>query len=160
MESKGLTVVLVPMLDPLVSKLVESLIRQARRMTQKRFKVIRHKQRTRTWLNRIPPEVLSNIANMLPAPDVSAVQKAIGSYLGDAFWRSRISTEHFHEIRPLLDETLDWEFLCSELERLGAYFEEDLEQHRWASTDKLVGRRWALKQLEEIVDFIPPRVDD
>lgn len=123
-------------------------------MTHKRFKVIRHKQRTRTWLNRIPPEILSTIANLLPAPDVSAIQKAIGNYLGDAFWRSRISTEHFHEIRPLLDETLDWEFLCSELEQLDEYFEQDFEQHRWASTDKLLGRRWALKQLDEIAVFI------
>lgn len=102
--------------DPGNDKKIQSLINKARRMTNKRFKNGRLNRRCRLY--HLPVEVLCFILDDLPSSDVASVEKAVGSYIGDAYWRSRISTDLFHEVRDVMDETLDWEFLCLKLDDL------------------------------------------
>ncbi|KAL2815036.1 hypothetical protein BDW59DRAFT_176266 [Aspergillus cavernicola] len=129
-------------LDPFVCHYAQNIIAKtmARRRTRKRFQPIRGPHK-RIYLNCLPPEILLLIADLLPSTDVAVVQKAMGSYLGDAYWRSRIPCI-FHEIRDVSSELLDWEHLCSELERL-----EDWDE-------QLTSRRYVLGQLDEIAGFI------
>lgn len=47
------------------------------------------------------------VLDHLSPTDVVSVQKDIGSYLGDAFWRARISTELFRELIEIYEECLD-----------------------------------------------------
>lgn len=93
-------------------------------------------------MDRLPPEILQLAADLLSSADVAAVQKAIGSYLGDRYWRSRIS-DLFHEVQDLSSETLDWEYLCFELERLEFDWNEQLD-----------GRRYVLQHLGVIACFV------
>ncbi|KAL2814513.1 hypothetical protein BDW59DRAFT_167159 [Aspergillus cavernicola] len=150
---------------------VQRFIRQARRMTQKRFKVIRHKDQGKTLLCCLPPEVLMMVANFLPAPGVAAVQKAMGTYLGDRYWRSRIPIDLFHEVKALKSQTLDWEFLASELERFDGNHPVELMKHvkfmyskrkRFNGDlyEELLSRRWLLRRLDQIADLIPSGILD
>ncbi|OJI97600.1 hypothetical protein ASPVEDRAFT_301237 [Aspergillus versicolor CBS 583.65] len=102
--------------DPFYSNRVQSIIRQAGRRTRKQYHALQHRHKM-IYLSRLPPEILLMIANLLPSTDTAAVQKAIGSYLGDIYWRSRIP-DIFYEARDLTTESLNWEYLCLELERL------------------------------------------
>ncbi|KAL4914367.1 hypothetical protein BDW62DRAFT_213475 [Aspergillus aurantiobrunneus] len=68
--------------------------------------------------------------------DVVAIQEAMGFYLGDAYWRSKIPSKLFHEVKDLWDQPLDWQFLFLEFERL--------EDHPWYGSD-LLGRKWVLR---------------
>lgn len=99
-------------------------------------------------MDRLPPEILQLTADLLPSADVAAVQKAIGSYLGDRYWRSRIP-DLFHEVQDLSSETLDWEYLCFELERLEFDWNEQLD-----------GRRYVLQHLDGIACFISDIIHD
>lgn len=128
-------------LDPFYCPRAQAIIRQARRRTKRRFQVIRYGQK-KTYLDRLPPEILRLTTDLLPSADVAAVQKAIGSYLGDGYWRSRIP-DIFHEAQDLSSETLDWEYLCFELERL------EFERNK-----QLDGRRYVLQHLEVIARFV------
>ncbi|KAL2870557.1 uncharacterized protein BJX67DRAFT_377912 [Aspergillus lucknowensis] len=92
---------------------------------------------------RLPTEVLVMVADHLASQDASAVQKAIGCYLGDTYWRSRTPSDIFHEVRALYEETLDWEYLCNELERFKAYWDDELQ-----------ARQWVLEQLDEIAELM------
>ncbi|KAL4782359.1 hypothetical protein BJX76DRAFT_358982 [Aspergillus varians] len=156
---------------PFFNPRVQQFIRQARRMTQKRFKVIRHKDRGKTLLCRLPPEILVMVANFLPAPGAAAVQKVVGTYLGDMFWRSRISTDFFHEVRAIKNETLDWEYLASELERFdGDHRVELMKESKFLNSkrkrfngdlyEELLSRRWLLRRLDQMADLIPSGISD
>jgi hypothetical protein len=134
-------------LDPFYCHRAQEIIRQARRRTKRRFQVIQHGQKE-TYLDRLPPEILRLTADLLPSADVAAVQKAIGSYLGDRYWRSRIP-DLFHEVQDLSSETLDWEYLCFELERLEFDWNEQLD-----------GRRYVLQHLDGIACFISDIIHD
>ncbi|KAL2825489.1 hypothetical protein BDW59DRAFT_146287 [Aspergillus cavernicola] len=116
------------------------IIQQARRRRKKRFKVIRC--RRTTYLNYLPAEILFMIANLVQPQEVEATQEAIGSYLGDRYWQSRIPT-YLYETLPLSGEILDWQYLCLALERQGYDF--------WRI--RLQGRWWVLGQLDEIAGF-------
>ncbi|KAL4781298.1 hypothetical protein BJX76DRAFT_350308 [Aspergillus varians] len=122
-------------------------IGRARQRTHRRFEIILCKpaEGKETYLNRLPSEILFLMANLLQSAEVVAVQKAMGFYLGDAYWRSRIRTDIFHEVRDLADQTLDWEYLCLEFEGLKAHCDEP---------NQLLGRRWVHEQLDEIAKFI------
>lgn len=128
-------------IDPFYCPRAQGIIRQARRRTKRRFQVIRYGQK-KTYLDRLPPEILRVTANLLPSADVAAVQKPMESYLGDGYWRSRVA-DLFHEVRDLSSETLDWEYLCFELERL-----------EFERNGQLNGRRYVLQHLEEITRFV------
>ncbi|KAL4785260.1 hypothetical protein BJX76DRAFT_356281 [Aspergillus varians] len=129
--------------DPFYSERAQRIIRQARRMTQKRFKVVRRRKNMNMLLHRLPAEILLLVADHLPGDDVAAIQKAMGWYLGDVYWRSRIPTDLFHEVKDLFGEKLDWEFLCLELEKFDAYHDHELQ-----------GRKWVLEQLDGIAVLI------
>ncbi|BCS29269.1 uncharacterized protein APUU_70839A [Aspergillus puulaauensis] len=128
-------------MDPFYCPRAQEIIRQARRRTKRRFQVIRYDQK-KTYLDRLPPEILRLTTDLLPSADVAAVQKAIGSYLGDGYWRSRIP-DLFHEAQDLSSETLDWEYLCFELERL------ECERNM-----QLAGRRYVRQHLDVIARFV------
>ncbi|OJJ01318.1 hypothetical protein ASPVEDRAFT_191120 [Aspergillus versicolor CBS 583.65] len=137
--------------DPLHSRYVQYLICRARRRTHRRFKVMQNRQKNH--LNRLPGEVLFLIADLLQSPEIVAVQQAIGTYLGDVYWRSRIPMDLFHELRELLDQTLDWEFLCLELEKYNIEYPDDVDEIP-APFNQLLGRKWVLEQLDEIEHFV------
>ncbi|KAL4786825.1 hypothetical protein BJX76DRAFT_320333 [Aspergillus varians] len=128
-------------LDPFHSDRVQFIIRQARRRTRTKYRGIqyRHKQ---NYLNQVPPEILLLIVDFLPSTDIAAVQKAIGSYLGDVYWRSRIP-DIFHEARDVSSESLNWEYLCMKLEEL---------KTRWTISPP--NRLDALEQLDQTAEFI------
>lgn len=42
----------------------------------------------------------------------------MGSHFWDAYWRSRIPMDLYHEVRAIMEETLDWEFLCLKTDEL------------------------------------------
>lgn len=111
------------------------------------------RNRQRNHLNRLPGEVLFLIADLLQSPEIVALQEGIGTYLGDAYWRSRIPMDLFHELRELADQgqTLDWQFLCLELEKYGL---SDEVKRRFGRYDQLRGRKWVLEQLDAIEHFV------
>ncbi|OJJ06719.1 hypothetical protein ASPVEDRAFT_65322 [Aspergillus versicolor CBS 583.65] len=139
--------ILYDFMDPFHCSRAQEIIRQARRRTKRRFQVIQHAQKE-TYLDRLPPEILRLTADLLPSADVAAVQKAIGSYLGDAYWRSRVP-DLFHEVQDLSSETLDWEYLCFELERLEFDWNKQLD-----------GRRYVLQHLDVIASFVSDMICD
>ncbi|KAI9370036.1 hypothetical protein BJX61DRAFT_545033 [Aspergillus egyptiacus] len=147
--------------DPYFNKEILSYISRARRRTRKRFKVSQRKNTPKTLLNCLPPELLSMVADSLAAADVSAMQQAMGCFLGDAYWRSRISTEHFHEVKSLGKEVLDWEFLASKLETVDAWFDKRRTMRdAWNDDDcRILSRRWVLQQLDELTTFMPAARD-
>ncbi|EIT77632.1 hypothetical protein AO1008_09537 [Aspergillus oryzae 100-8] len=77
------------------------------------------------------------LMDYLSPDDVEAVQIAMKYYLGDAYWRTRVPTSLFPEVKSIWHETLDWQFLCLELEWL------------W-ETDDLAFRRYVLDRLDEM----------
>lgn len=53
-----------------------------------------------------------------------------------------------------MSEELDWEYLSTELERVASYFVEGLGKGRQTAGDRLHGRKWILKQLDDLAGFI------
>ncbi|KAL3477197.1 hypothetical protein BJX99DRAFT_226523 [Aspergillus californicus] len=127
--------------DPFQCDAVDEIIRRARRRRRPKL------QHTETYLSRLSPEVLLLIADLLSSADVAAMQKGMGSYLGDAYWRSRIP-DLFHEVQDSV--ALDWEFLCIELEKLAtkAYASGDIWDYQ------LKGRHIAIFYLDQLADFV------
>ncbi|KAL4736075.1 hypothetical protein BDV11DRAFT_207943 [Aspergillus similis] len=123
-------------------------IHQARRRTRARFFTGRQYRTLYLRLDRLPAEILFLIANRLPSSDVVAVQEAMGLYFGDAYWRSRIPSDFFHEVKDLAGQTLDWEYLCLKLELL------DSRHYGGKAHKELLGRHWVLRQLDEVAKFI------
>ncbi|OJJ32442.1 hypothetical protein ASPWEDRAFT_44562 [Aspergillus wentii DTO 134E9] len=119
---------------------IQSLINRARRRTSKRSKS-RGRLDCKSRFYYILTEILHMILDNLPIADVVAVQRALTSYFGDSYWRSRTSIGIYHEVRNVINETLDWEFLCLELENLSK---------TWDGEEGLVCRRYLLKRLDEI----------
>ncbi|KAE8327914.1 hypothetical protein BDV39DRAFT_214723 [Aspergillus sergii] len=78
-----------------------------------------------------------DVMDYLSPDDVEAVQFAMKYYLGDAYWRTRVPISQFHEVKSIWHETLDWQFLCLELEWL------------W-ETEDLAFRRYVLDRLDEL----------
>ncbi|KAE8315250.1 hypothetical protein BDV41DRAFT_562986 [Aspergillus transmontanensis] len=81
--------------------------------------------------------ILCVFMDYLSPDDVEAVQIAMKYYLGDAYWRTRVPISLFPEVKSIWHETLDWQFLCLELEWL------------W-ETDDLAFRRYVLDRLDEL----------
>lgn len=106
-----------------------------------RFKVIR--SRRKTQLDYLPPEVLVMITDLVTPQDVQSVQNGMGTYMGDACWRSSIPSKLI-EALPLDGEELDWQYLCLEFERVG-----DRYWHQM-----LRGRRYLLGQLDKLSTFL------
>lgn len=100
--------------------------------------------------NRLPIEVIISIAEYLPSEDVVLVQKIIGQYLGDRFWRSRTPKDNFfHEVRALASEEhgiteVDWQYLCVGLEELDPEYGIDV-----------LGRQYVLQMLDHALSYIP-----
>ncbi|PLB51493.1 hypothetical protein P170DRAFT_506502, partial [Aspergillus steynii IBT 23096] len=115
--------------DPFRCKRVEVIIRRARQRAGRRFKSTQKHQEP-IHLNLLPLEVLLLIAGFLSPADAAVVQKAVGLYLGDSYWRSKVP-EIFHEVREISSETLDWGFLCCELNQLEAAEDDDLDSRRY-----------------------------
>ena len=104
--------------DPANDKRIQSLIKQAQIRTRARIYITRRDNRQQNRLCYFPVEILWLVMDCLPPDDVENVQIAMKYYLGDAYWRIRAPIKLFHEVRSVRDETLDWQFLCKELERL------------------------------------------
>ncbi|GMG46028.1 unnamed protein product [Aspergillus oryzae var. brunneus] len=66
----------------------------------------------------LPVEILCRVMDYLSPDDVEVVQVAMKYYLGDAYWRTRVTISRFPEVKSIWHETLDWQFLCLELEWL------------------------------------------
>lgn len=109
--------------------------------------------RQQNYLNRLPGEVLFLIEDLLQSAEIVAVQQEIGTYLGDVYWRSRIPMDLFHELWQLLDQTLDWEFLCLELEKYNIEYPDEVDDFP-GPFNQLLGRKWVLEQLDEIEHFV------
>ncbi|KAL4747228.1 hypothetical protein BDW72DRAFT_206647 [Aspergillus terricola var. indicus] len=134
--------------DPFYSPRVLCMIRHARRRTRARSSRGKECRSLNLRLDLLPAEILFLIANRLPSSDVLAVQEAMGLYFGDAYWRSRIPSDFFHEVKGLTGQTLDWEYLCLKLELLNS-------SHYWVNShNELLGRHWVLRQLDEAAKFI------
>ncbi|KAL4767741.1 hypothetical protein BDW60DRAFT_226345 [Aspergillus nidulans var. acristatus] len=134
--------------DPFYSPRVLCMIRHARRRTRARLLMDRQFSDLHLRLDLLPAEILFLVANRLPSSDVVAVQEAMGLYFGDAYWRSRIPSEFFHEVKNLREQTLDWEYLCLKLELLASNRYWDYAQN------ELLGRHWVLRQLDEVAKFV------
>ncbi|OOO09435.1 hypothetical protein OAory_01107310 [Aspergillus oryzae] len=123
--------------DPSNIKRVQSLIKRARIRTRARFHIGGRVNRQHNRLCYLPVEILCRVMDYLSPDDVEAVQIAMKYYLGDAYWRTRVPTSLFPEVKSIWHETLDWQFLCLELEWL------------W-ETDDLAFRRYVLDRLDEM----------
>ncbi|KAL5002833.1 hypothetical protein BDV10DRAFT_181052 [Aspergillus recurvatus] len=83
-------------------------------------------------LARSPPgRSLAIIRGFLHGTNVVSLQKAMGCYLGDVHWRSRINSDLFHEASALTGETFNWMYLSLELEESEDYSDEELQGRRW-----------------------------
>ncbi|KAI9373929.1 hypothetical protein BJX61DRAFT_500927 [Aspergillus egyptiacus] len=124
--------------DPFYSNRVQSIIRQAGRRTRTQYQDLQYRHKM-VYLSRLPPEILLLIANLLPSTDAAAVQKAVGSYLGDTYWRSRIP-DMFYEVQDLSTESLNWEYLCLGLERLKSSWDiyYPCRKEAWDTLDAIV----------------------
>ncbi|PWY93561.1 hypothetical protein BO94DRAFT_543774 [Aspergillus sclerotioniger CBS 115572] len=97
------------------------------------------------WQNRLchlPWEILYMIFDHLDVQEVAGVERAFGLHSGEYFWRSRIPTKFFHEIRHISHERLDWRDLCLKL-----------DQERTSST-ALGTRRLLLDWLDVMLDIL------
>lgn len=134
--------------DPYYSPRVLCMIRHARRRTRTRLLMDRQFNDMYLRLDLLPTEILYLIANRLSSSDVVAIQEAMGLYFGDAYWRSRIPSNLFHEVKGLREQTLDWEYLCLKLELL-------VSHRYWGyAHNELLGRYWVLIQLDEVAKFV------
>ncbi|KAL4815736.1 hypothetical protein BDW67DRAFT_176055 [Aspergillus spinulosporus] len=134
--------------DPFYSPRVLCMIRHARRRTHTKVLFDRQFNDLYLRLDLLPAEILYLVANHLLPSDVVAVQEAMGLYFGDAYWRSRIPSNVFHEVKELREQTLDWEYLCLKLELL-------FDHRYWGyAHDELLGRFWVLRQLDKIAKFV------
>ena len=130
-------------LDPGNINLIWSVIKRARRRTAARFKT-KGPRHCRSRLSYFPIELLYRTLDLLPPPDVKSVQRSLWIYLGDAYWRSRIPMDFFHEVKTIMEETLDWEFLCLELDY----------SLRTSRFDGFACRRYLLERLDEVQDTL------
>ncbi|KAL3429381.1 hypothetical protein BDV09DRAFT_203010 [Aspergillus tetrazonus] len=134
--------------DPFYSPRVLCMIRHARRRTRTRLLMDRQFNDMYLRLDLLPTEILYLIANRLSSSDVVAIQEAMGLYFGDAYWRSRIPSNVFHEVKGLREQMLDWEYLCLKLELL-------VSRRYWGyAHNELLGRYWVLIQLDEVAKFV------
>lgn len=124
-------------LDPASIKYVQSLINRARIRTRARFHIKGRVNRKHNRLCYLPVEILYKVMDPLPSGDLVNVQIAMKYYLGDAYWRKRVPVRLFYEVKGVWDETLDWQFLCLELEWL-------------SETEGLAFRRYILDRLDEL----------
>ena len=134
--------------DPGIVQPIQRLIFKARRRKRPRFQTKQYKNRDHCRLYRdLPAEVLLMVLANLETMDIAAAQEAIGLYLGDKFWRSRISPDVFFEVGRIgKEENLDWTFLCVELEQL------DLDELEGMKHRRSILRR--LDQAERLVRCI------
>lgn len=130
-------------LDPGDINLIQSVIKRARRRTAARFKT-KGPRHCRSRLSYIPIELLYRTLDILPLPDVKNVQKSLWIYLGDSYWRSRIPIHFFHEVKAVMEETLDWEYVCLELDN----------SLRTSRFDGLACRRYLFERLDEVQDAL------
>ncbi|KAB8249327.1 hypothetical protein BDV35DRAFT_390139 [Aspergillus flavus] len=107
-----------PVEDPSNIKRVQSLIKRARIRTRARFHIGGRVNRQHNRLCYLPVEILCRVMDYLSPDDVEVVQVAMKYYLGDAYWRTRVTISRFPEVKSIWHETLDWQFLCLELEWL------------------------------------------
>ncbi|KAK6815045.1 hypothetical protein RU639_008519 [Aspergillus parasiticus] len=126
-----------PVEHPSNIKRVQSLIKRARIRTRARFHIGGRVNRQHNRLCYLPVEILCKVMDYLSPDDVEAVQIAMKYYLGDAYWRTRVPISLFPEVKSIWHETLDWQFLCLELEWL------------W-ETDDLAFWRYVLDRLDEL----------
>ncbi|UDD63622.1 hypothetical protein AFCA_010883 [Aspergillus flavus] len=112
-------------------------IKRARIRTRARFHIGGRVNRQHNRLCYLPVEILCRVMDYLSPDDVKAVQIAMKYYLGDAYWRTRVPISLCPEVKSIWHETLDWQFLCLELEWL------------W-ETDDLAFRRYVLDRLDEL----------
>ncbi|RAQ53258.1 hypothetical protein AFGD_001909 [Aspergillus flavus] len=122
--------------DPSNIKRVQSLIKRARIRTRARFHIGGRDNRQHNRLCYLPVEILCRVMDYLSPDDVEAVQITMKYYLGDAYWRTRVPTSLFPEVKSIWHETLDWQFLCLELEWL------------WETDD--LAFRYVLDRLDEL----------
>lgn len=138
------------MLDPASIRAINDLIDEARQRAKRVQAKRRAQKQERSLANRLPIEIILSIADYLPSEDVVIVQKMIGQYMGDRFWRSRTPQDNFfHEVRALASEEheitkVDWEYLCMGLEELDPNFGIDL-----------LGRQYILAMLDDAIPYIP-----
>lgn len=106
--------------DPECVQYVQSLIPKARRRTRKRFRS-KGPSNLSCRLCTLPMKLLCAMLNNLPAIDVIKMRDLLGIYLGDTYWCSRFQLDLFYEVKDIVKQKLDWEFLCMQLEHLGQF---------------------------------------
>ncbi|KAL4964637.1 uncharacterized protein BDV14DRAFT_200688 [Aspergillus stella-maris] len=117
--------------DPFLSVGAQVIIRSAivGRRRKKHLNLNQHTQnqthkQQKASLHRLPTDIVLLIADFLAITDVTTLQKTLGLYIGDGYWRSRVPPL-FHETLDTGRMSLDWEFLCHELIRLeGAFYKQ------------------------------------
>lgn len=131
------------MVDPGNIKLIQSVIKRARCRTAAWFKT-KSRHDCCSYLLYSPIELLLGTLDHLPLPDVKSVQSSMWIYLGVTYWRFRIPMGFFHEVNAVMEQTLDWEFLCFELDCLV----------RTSEFNGLACRRYLFKRLDEVQDAL------
>ncbi|KAB8274779.1 hypothetical protein BDV30DRAFT_237416 [Aspergillus minisclerotigenes] len=121
--------------DPANIENIEYLINRARIRTRARFHFKGRFNRRQNRLCYLPVEILYLVMDYLSTDDLENVQTSMKYYLGDTYWRARVPIKLFHEVRSIWDETLDWQFLCLQLEWL-------------SETPDLAFRRYIVERLD------------
>ncbi|OJJ71238.1 hypothetical protein ASPBRDRAFT_75834 [Aspergillus brasiliensis CBS 101740] len=130
--------------DPVRTKCVQAALEQVTvKRTRDKKKIFHQKCTPRireSMLLRLPWEVLNMVFNYLPSQAVANVQRALHLRLDHDFWRSRISTQLFHEVATYT-RGINWKQLCFKLER------------RLEKSEALAVRQHLLICLDEILAF-------
>ncbi|KAL4900780.1 hypothetical protein BDW74DRAFT_182368 [Aspergillus multicolor] len=132
--------------DPFRCDSVKAMVYAARRKSRFSLRVW-EPVHGRSYLSRLPPELLCLTAGFLASKDIVAVQDAMGLYLGDSFWRARIPA-FYHEVREERSRKLDWQYLCLGLERLS------LPGRLGGDSIQVNARRYVLGQLDDLAGVI------
>ena len=127
--------------DPVRTKCVKTALEQTTRKRQRNKEKAFRQKGTPTvresMLLLLPSEILNMVFGYLPSQAVANIQRALHLPLDDDFWRSRISTKIFHEVRTPTRGT-NWKHLCLKLER------------RLEKSEALAARQHLLTCLDEI----------
>ncbi|GLA23071.1 hypothetical protein AnigIFM63326_006697 [Aspergillus niger] len=134
--------------DPVRTKCVKEAICLARkherrrqsRMKRKGYLVTRKAPRPRPCV--LPMEILYLILEYLPYQTIVDLEKGLRLNLGNGFWRTRLSTRIFYEVKKIATNEVNWKRLSMLLER------------RLKKSNALAIRRFIISSLDRVTKFV------
>ncbi|RDH16067.1 hypothetical protein M747DRAFT_309416 [Aspergillus niger ATCC 13496] len=114
--------------------------RRQSRMKRKGYLVTRKAPRPRPCV--LPMEILYLILEYLPYQTIVDLEEGLRLNLGNGFWRTRLSTRIFYEVKKIATNEVNWKRLSMLLER------------RLKKSNALAIRRFIISSLDRVTKFV------